>query len=158
MRTRREHLEKESEYTLETLDMILKSLQGAGGNINLVHAIQGLNDIKQVVIYRQERMKMIFEPDIAYRFAAVVFFDKTENPYSYDQAYGMKKIERWKRSESMNDFFLRQPIVKLMPFIQELDQNLLTYGETVRKIIQQQYDHLSTSKSWKGSTTGNGKM
>ena len=40
-----------------------------------------------------ERLTIPFEPNLALRLAAVVFFDKTENPYDFDAKYAETKIE-----------------------------------------------------------------
>lgn len=158
MRTRKEHLDAESEHLVEWSEKALNSLSGKNGKINLVATIEAINEIKKVVVYRKERMSMLFPPDIAYKLASVVFFDETENPYRYDQAYGQKKIERWKESEDMNTFFLRQPLIRLMPYLEDYGLNLQTSFEAVKKITDFQYQSLSTKASSQASTTGKGKI
>lgn len=153
MRTRREHLEKENDFTKEQIGIALKALSGDKGKVNLITAVDALREIEKVVTYRKERMALIWEPDIAYKLASVVFFDKSENPYLYDQAYGAKKIKRWKENEEIGAFFLRLPILRLMPYLEELGENLPNYSQMARKIISKQFDDLSTTKSRSKSTT-----
>lgn len=154
MRTRKEHLDAETDHLVEWSEKALNSLSGKNGKINLVATIEAINEIKKVVVFRKERMNLLFPPDIAYKLASVVFFDETENPYRYDQAYGQKKIERWKQSEDMNTFFLREPLLRLMPYLQEFDQNLENSFKTVEKIHNFQFENLSGLKSKTQSTEG----
>lgn len=63
----------------------------------------------------QERLNMAMFPDHIYKLASVVFFDKSESPYNYDYAYNQKKIEKWKASGGMLDFFLKTPLADLIP-------------------------------------------
>jgi hypothetical protein len=147
MRTRKEHLDAETDHLIEWSEKALASLSGKNGKINLVATIEAINEIKKVVVFRKERMNLLFPPDIAYKLASVVFFDDTENPYRYDQAYGQKKIERWKQSEDLNAFFLRQPLIRLMPYLEEFGENLQTSFKAVEKIHDFQSENLSGQKS-----------
>lgn len=63
----------------------------------------------------QERLDMALFPDHIYKLASVVFFDETESPYNYDYAYNQKKIEKWKASGGMLDFFLKTQLKDLIP-------------------------------------------
>lgn len=90
-----------------------------------------------------ERLEFIFEPDLIYKLASVVYFDKSENPYNYNLAYGYKKIARWKQNEKVEDFFLRQPIKKLIPFFKGQEQNILNYLQVAQKIKEQHTANLS---------------
>jgi len=53
--------------------------------------------------------------DIIYRYAAVHFFDESESPIKYDEAYSKEKIKRWKADKDMPMFFFQQPLKSLMP-------------------------------------------
>lgn len=81
-----------------------------------------------------ERLYLAFDMDLIYKLASVVFFDGTENPNIYEQKYGMQKIEKWKKFESVQDFFLRQPIKRLVPFLDGHEQHIQTYQEMVEQI------------------------
>lgn len=99
----------------------------------------------------KERLDFVFEPDTAYKFASVVYFDKTEDPTKYDFDYGQKKIEKWKADSSVSDFFLQAPLIRLMPFLKDFDGDLNTYSKTVEAITklhsERLYRILSTMKS-----------
>jgi hypothetical protein len=44
----------------------------------------------------KDRLSLTADMDLCYRLAAIVFFDETEKPESYEPAYAEKKIARWK--------------------------------------------------------------
>lgn len=84
----------------------------------------------------KERRNLALLPDHIYRLASVLFFDENESPYVYDQAYNEKKIQRWRSSEGVLDFFLKQPLKDLIPFSDMPAANAATYFETAEKIDQ----------------------
>jgi len=153
MMTTREHLEKEVAFLTEQVKKAKASLSGENGKINLVKTIEALNEIEAVQVFRKERMQMLFAPDLAYKLASVVFFDQSENPYQYDAEYGKKKIARWKENEEIGAFFLREPIVRLMPYMEQLGENIPTYSMTAMKILEKQFEKVSAVKSKKRFTT-----
>ncbi|MCS7086969.1 MAG: hypothetical protein RMM53_03095 [Bacteroidia bacterium] len=61
-----------------------------------------------------ELMNRVVEPDLIYKLAAVMYFDENEDPYGFDYAYALRKIERWKR-KGPRAFFLRLPLKDLLP-------------------------------------------
>lgn len=72
-------------------------------------------EIKKLNSDLKERLTMFYPPDLIWSLASVLFFDETENPYSYDSVYAEQKIARWKKSKDIYDFFLLQPFQSLMP-------------------------------------------
>lgn len=110
-------------------------------------------NIPQLVILNknlQDRLQMIIEPEIAYKLASVMYFDKTENPYRYDFAYGQQKIDRWKRETNLVDFFLSTPIKDLIPGLDSFEENLQSYSEVVRTLNDKTFttilSHLSEAQ------------
>ena len=63
----------------------------------------------------QRRMELFFEKDTLYRIAACVFFTLEEDIYTFDYDYAEQKIEEFKKSKKVADFFLNTPIRKFMP-------------------------------------------
>lgn len=64
----------------------------------------------------QERLTMFFPPELIWKLASVLFFDETENPYTYDTVYAETvKIPRWKKNKEIYNFFLLVPFKDLMP-------------------------------------------
>ena len=56
----------------------------------------------------KERVDLLIAlPDHVYNLAAVVYFTKDESPYKYDPVAGKKKIEIFRKSPGMYDFFLQ---------------------------------------------------
>ena len=114
--------------------------------IDEVFKIKDSIDLNRVVILNRQlkdRLEFIFEPDLIYKLASVVYFDEDENPYNYSLQHGYEKIEYWKKNEDVKDFFLRQPIKKLIPFFKQDEKNILDYLTTAEKIKQQHIQNLS---------------
>lgn len=156
MRTTKELQVKEMQYINEKCNELLHvHLSGSSGKINLVNAIAAIQDIQKTQVFRQERMNFIVEPELAYKFASVVFFDENESPYAYDQAYNKLKIERWKKHESTLDFFLRQPISRLIGFFEPSDISFPDYMKIVDQVLQKHSAH-SSPKFRNRSGTGQG--
>lgn len=82
----------------------------------------------------KERLFQIIDTDIIYKLASVVFFDKNESPLDYDFAYAQKKIAHWKKHASVTDFFLQEPLTRLIPFLKAPDLNLESYLEVIKKV------------------------
>lgn len=99
----------------------------------------------------KDRLK-IFNFDLAYKLASVVFFDDSENPYVYDFKYGQKKIEKWKKDQSIDSFFLQQPLQKLIPYLPQSAGNFQTYSQTEQK-LQGHYLECLTSILSRGEST-----
>jgi hypothetical protein len=76
-----------------------------------------------------ERLEFIYDTDIVYKLASVVYFDENENPEDYDWTYCIKKIEKWKKDKSINDFFLSMPIAELIPFLKDFNLNFDSYSQ-----------------------------
>jgi hypothetical protein len=85
-------------------------------------------DMKKLDDQLKERLEMALPPSrIIENMASVYYFDESENPYKFDQAYGKKKVEMWKAADKEGkitdtsgqveplDFFLSMPISKLIP-------------------------------------------
>lgn len=103
-----------------------------------------LNNPKKIEVGRlailnkqlKERLEWIMEPDILYKLASVIFFDKNESPFTYDFKYSARKIEHWKKHTGMNDFFLQMPIVQLIPYLKGSEINFEAYSKLVRDMTQ----------------------
>lgn len=113
---------------------------------------------KMAILNKQlkERAELIVEPDMLYKLASVVFFDKNEKPWSYEFEYANKKIAFWKKHCSNQDFFLGTPLVTLIPFLKLSETNLDTYSAVVEKVNQIHYGFLSDILSNNKKTSGLG--
>lgn len=117
-------------------------------------------DIGKIAILNKqlkERLELIVEPDMLYKLASVVFFDKNEKPWSYEFDYAEKKIKFWKKHSTNHAFFLETPLVKLIPFLKLSETNLDTYSTIVEKVNQIHYGCLSDILSNSKKTNASGK-
>lgn len=55
-----------------------------------------LQRVLQLVLHMEERLSWIPSPADVYKYAAVLYMDETENPYTFDEEYAEKKIARWR--------------------------------------------------------------
>jgi hypothetical protein len=83
-------------------------------------------------------------PDHVYQLAAVVFFTRNESAFRYDQATAAARIREWKAAPGMYDFFLRTPLVDLIPSLALPENNSQAYLSTLEKINE---IHLSTVRA-----------
>lgn len=65
----------------------------------------------------KERLDLMILPEFIYKVASVIYFDENESPYRYDFDYAEKKIKTWKEDGATLDFFLKTPIVELIPYL-----------------------------------------
>lgn len=91
-------------------------------------------DIKKLNDQMMQRLQLTTDVDLMYKLASVAYFDKNENPESYDQAYCEKKIAHWKKHSSVEAFFLSQPLMELLPFLSNADVDLNTYSELNKEL------------------------
>lgn len=108
------------EYLLKHTDAIESILKAKEIDI---YSIKKLNE--QMI----QRLSLNTDVDLMYRVASVAFFDRKESPHSYDAAYAARKIEHWKKSGGVADFFLQKPLMELLPYCQNVDTDLNTYSE-----------------------------
>lgn len=90
-----------------------------------------------------ERLNWIIEADSLYKFCSVVFFDATEDPYDYDMKHCLKKIAIWKKHEGVRDFFLRQELVRLIPYLAKLPEDTSQVLSVIEKINRYHLESLS---------------
>ena len=96
-------------------DKFLKTHTEAIDKIYEAPNVVKIGEAKRLNNDLKERLNMFFPPNLIWDLASVLFFDKSENPYSYDQVYAEKKIERWKKHKVIYDFFLLQPLQSFIP-------------------------------------------
>lgn len=124
----------------------LKETQAAKKNLYLKNPIS-IFELKKLDDQIDEMLEMVLPPSrMAALLASVYYFDETENPYSYDRAYGEKKIEKWMNNPltidgEPTDFFLSPPIRNLMPLLELPEEDFQT-SLKIRDLIDEQ--HLKT--------------
>jgi len=112
-----------------------------------------LVNIAQLNIQLEERLTMILDPDIVYKIASVVYFDDSEQPYTYDYKYNQKKIADWK-SDGVDGFFLQLPLDNLIPHLRLSEVDLQAYLKVANKINKQHLETISILKYGKTSNQG----
>lgn len=65
------------------------------------------------------RLKYVVEVEQLWKWASVVFFDESENPYDFDMEYSVRKIKHWKKHEDVRLFFSKQSMQTLIPYLQQ---------------------------------------
>jgi hypothetical protein len=99
--------------------------------------------IAQLNINLKERLELMPMPDFIYKLASVIFFDASESLYAYDYDYNAQKIARWKAAGGTLDFFLKTPLVELIPSLKLPERDTQTYL-TVTKMIDETHRRLHT--------------
>ena len=107
--------------------------------------------IRQLNAQLKERLEFVVQEDLVYKLASVVFFDKNENPEDWEWKYANDKIKHWKKHESAAAFFLREPIQKLIPFLNVSEENLNTYLTAVKAMDEAHLDNIYNMQSPKGN-------
>lgn len=102
--------------------------------------------IATLVQQLDERLEMIFDADLVYKLASVVYFDATEDPYKYDYKYGLEKMQKF-RKEDVEAFFLNSPIKQYLPFKDISKEDLSTYIQVGRAITIQQLQAITAMLS-----------
>lgn len=105
-----------------------------------------ITDIVKLNQQLKERKELIVIPEIAYKLCSVVFFDSTENPNRFDYKKALQKAELFKQ-EKMADFFLTQPISKLLPRLHSSANDLQEYLEMATRINKKHIQDISTMLS-----------
>lgn len=90
--------------------------------------------IAQITQNLKERMDLMVMPDFIYKLASVVFFDESESPYKYDLDYNASKIAAWKEDKATLAFFLRTPLVDLVPFLKAQEGVSDIYSELAKQV------------------------
>lgn len=115
-------------YLTQHIDAMEKLLKG---KINL----ESLSKMLQLNNQLKERQQFVVQEDLVFKIASVVFFDESENPDDWEWKYASEKIAKWKKTK-IGDFFLHEPIQRLMPFLNVSKENLETYSQ-VEKLVDE---------------------
>ncbi len=114
--------------------------------------------INQLNELLKQRLTLTTDTELLYKLASVCFFDKTENPAVYEEAYAEKKIAKWRKDKGVADFFSQKPLRELMPFLQNVDTDLDTYSAMCDELNKIHSECLRIASSGNVSTTtSNGK-
>lgn len=120
--------------------------------------IDDLVTIKTLNEQMKQRLELPKEPDLMYKLASVVFFDQHEKPAVYEFKYGERKIREWKKTTSLEDFFLSMPLMELIPYLKYAKENLQQFSEMAQKGASQHLDNLLPLLSEEQKITFLGKL
>ena len=109
--------------------------------------------IRQLNNQMKERLQWVYHEDLVYKLASVVFFDANENPDDWEWKYAAEKIERWKKAEDVNTFFLHEPIQRLIPFLKDSNLNFHDYSAMAKQLDQLMLDNIYAMLSAKASAS-----
>jgi len=86
----------------------------------------------------------VFNVNLLYNLAAVWYFSKDENPYTFDEETAEKKISEWKKDKEALAFFLQSRIRESLPQLNISRQDLKAYiqGLSLKELSTLKY-HLS---------------
>lgn len=111
-------------------------------------------EIARLTMFLEERMKMTFPPDLAWKLASVEYFTKDEDPYKFDQLQAHNNILFWKANcKDMESFFLSMPIGDLISYIKQSGIDMKSYLSVMEKVQTYHLDFLSTILSNDSLTT-----
>lgn len=131
----------DKEY-LEVFSGLLDDILNSGDKVTtrVANAVQEL----------KTRLAMAYVPDLVFKHASVLYFDKSENPYVYDWDYNRQKIEKWRENEA--DFFLQTQVRDLITVKDISRQDLQMYMTTAQKV-----DTMSRENIWEQLSMGKSK-
>jgi hypothetical protein len=111
------------------MENIIKALTPGKSGIVEIHKVY------QIVSQVQSRCELAFEVETTYRLASILYFDDTEDLYSYDKAYNDKKISSWKEARTV-DFFYTLPMTEFLNLNDLSPADLLTFMDRQREILE----------------------
>jgi hypothetical protein len=115
--------------------------------INNKNGIQ-ITELSKLTTQLKERLDLIFDVELVYKLASVIYFDENESPYNYDFKYNLEKIKKWKELK-LSDFFLQVPMSSIIPLTGLSDQDLNVYTEVSKKVNKHHLESIFTMLSEK---------
>lgn len=109
-------------------------------------------EIERLNTQLMERLNFVVDVDLLYKLASVIFFDKNENPTTYEFKYNIEqKIPFWKSNKDVGDFFLQEQIQNLIPFLKSSEPISQDYVEALTKVnrlhLESLLSHISKVES-----------
>lgn len=136
------------EFLIAHCEAVNACLNGQGEKKGVVDLVK----VAQLTTQLQERVSFILEPETIYKYASVVIFDESEDPYDYNMKYNIEvKIPRWKKA-GLSSFFLSEPVKRLFPALNLSEEDLDTYLKVEKEIDKAQLESIFTTLSKGGQT------
>ena len=125
----------QEEYNMRMTRELLKEFISAIEETLNTNPIQ-ITKIMEIIQIMKDRLEWVFDTELIFKLASVLYFTKEENPAFYDVIYNNKKIKEWKESNYLEFFFLLQS-QSFLSSLQLLPNHILTYSrEALRRTIQ----------------------
>jgi hypothetical protein len=106
-----------------------------------IYQIKQLNDLLK------QRLALPKDPELLWKLASVIYFDKNESPYVYDFEYSKKKIVHWKQHSQTKDFFLQHQLTELIPYLKYAGESLDQYSMMTEEFKKKHLDVVSAITS-----------
>lgn len=103
-------------------------LDGSRGNVNLSKCFELIQKMKA-------RAELAFAPEQAYNLASIIYFDDTEDLYTYDKGHNDKKIAHWKEAGELSFFYMR-PLAELLGLNSFSEEGLTNYISEATGILK----------------------
>lgn len=104
------------------------------GKFDSFALIEEIKKSEELDLQMQERLQWILEPESILKYASVIIFDETEDPYDYNMKYNQEvKIAKWK-GLGLSSFFLSQPVKRLFPALDLSKEDLDIYLKTQKEV------------------------
>lgn len=135
-----------------TRDFLLKHCEASNKILNSTEI--DIFKLKTLVMQLEERLEMIYETDLIYKIASVVFFTKDENYLEYDDLLGREKIALFKQQDKEDPnmgFFFGTLFKSLIGSTDMSDKDLLIYMTVGHQITQEHFKTISTILSNKSA-------
>ena len=116
MKVDKDLLEAHCTKQSDLLNELEKAFDTKNGELSLSKVMKTIVKIRQFNNDILDRLSFVSDPELIYKLASVVYFDKNESAYEYDGAYCASKIAKWKE-HGMASFFLKIPLPELLPSI-----------------------------------------
>ena len=78
-----------------------------------------------------DRLTWAFHPGIIMNYAAVLYLEEGENPYTFDEELNRRKVEHWKANASAEMFFFAEPFLRLIPYSTAAGDSPQTYSHAI---------------------------
>jgi hypothetical protein len=95
-----------------------------------------LTQVYRVINNIESRLELAFEVDTTYRLASCVYFDESEDLYSYNKGYNDSvKIPSWKEARTV-DFFYTRPMNELLGLNDSSPADLQTFIQKQTELLK----------------------
>ena len=111
-----------------------------------------MQKIRQLNQQLGERLKMSVSRRLVYKVAPVVF-SMPARTRMVGVGVCHEKIERWKQAQGVHDFFLHEPLQRLIPYLNSGGTDFQLYSEVAKKLDKAHLENIYSNLSPDQRTT-----